>query len=149
TQTITGTVQPAGTDIHPFNLATNASISIALTETHPSAVPLAIGLGIPVGSGCTLLPGGSVVTLEGPSPQLIGSSTAENLCIAVFDPGGLTVPVDYTLSINITPTASVTARLSIQQLAPVLPTAPIIPSNAPALGSDTVIQTISPTLPTD
>jgi hypothetical protein len=61
---------------------------------------MGLGVGIPNGSACTLLVGGSTTTAAGASPQLKGLVSGGTLCVEVYDVGNQTSPVTYTVAVS-------------------------------------------------
>jgi hypothetical protein len=60
---------------------------------------MGVGIGTVSGSTCTVLPGASVPTPAGTSPQLAGTTTAGPLCVKVYDIGNQTAPVTYSVTV--------------------------------------------------
>ena len=99
TQTFSGTVGVRGLDTNVFTVVQTGEVDVTLTSTTPGSITMGVGLGTGGASSCTLLPGGSVNTQAGSSPQLTGELTPGPLCVQVYDLGTDTAPVAYTLTV--------------------------------------------------
>lgn len=102
TENFSGTVQPGGVDVHAFNVAlSNGLLTMTLTSTSPPATIIGMAVGQPDTSGtCVAISGGSVNTAPGANPQISGSVNAGSYCSRVYDPGGLTVLVTYSVTVT-------------------------------------------------
>ena len=106
TETFTGTVVVAGSDIHSFVVNVSGTVNVTLTAAGPPAtIPMGLGVGSPTTSNgslaCSLLTGATTSTPAGTTPQLSGTLTAGPYCVAVFDNGSgvQTAPVTYTVTV--------------------------------------------------
>jgi hypothetical protein len=78
---------------------TLASVTTAATPGTSLNLPLGVGLGTPVGTGCNLTQ--QTTTAPGLVPQLTGSNfAAGTYCVQVFDVGNVTVPVNFAVRID-------------------------------------------------
>ena len=100
TETFTGSVDPGGSDFHPFTVAQTGEIDITLTAAGPPAtIFMGLGVGTPVGTTCQLLPNGSTVIQAGAAAQLSGTAAAGTFCVAVFDVGNQSATITYSLTV--------------------------------------------------
>jgi hypothetical protein len=98
TDTFTGTVAVKGTDSHTFTVAGAGEVDVTLTTANPS-VPLGLLVGTSSGSDCVAVANGSVVASPGTTAQLSGVMSPASYCVAVFDVGGATQSVSYTVTV--------------------------------------------------
>lgn len=98
TDTFSGTVAVKGTDAHSFTVGTSGQVDVTLTTANPS-VPMGLSVGVPNGSACPAVAGGSVVAAAGSSAQLSGVMSPATYCVAVFDVGNQSQPVSYTVTV--------------------------------------------------
>jgi hypothetical protein len=78
---------------------TLASVTTAATPGTSINVPLGVGLGQPLGTGCNLTQ--QTTTGPGLAPQLMGTNLSPAIyCVKVFDVGNLTVPVNFAVRIT-------------------------------------------------
>jgi hypothetical protein len=99
TDTFSGTVQVNGSGIHNFSVEQSGQVSVTLTTTNPSTVPMGIGVGTPGENACGILAGASVTASAGPTAQLTGVVSPGTLCVKVFDVGNQTTAVTYTVTV--------------------------------------------------
>jgi hypothetical protein len=98
-QTFTGTLQPLGTDVYTFATTISGEITVTLTNAGlPAGVSLGMGVGTPNGSACTLIKAQPVQPAN--IAQVTGSADPGSFCVAVYDLGTLTAPVDYTVVVS-------------------------------------------------
>jgi hypothetical protein len=102
-ETFTGTVTVGGNDSHPFVTSNYGEVSITLTAAGPPAdITMGIGIGTAasiVDSSCRLYQNGFLSARAGSSPQLVGNVPAGAYCVQVFDAGGQTTPVTYSVTV--------------------------------------------------
>ena len=61
---------------------------------------MGLGVGSPATDGtCSVFSNAAVVVQAGTGPHLSGSIAAGSYCVAAFDVGNQTVPVDYTVTV--------------------------------------------------
>ena len=92
-------VLPGGSASREFTLATGGTVGVTLTSTTPTGMVLGLGLGIPRADGSCAL-SGAVATTAGESTQLSLNADTGLFCVKVYDAGGLSAPVAFTLSIS-------------------------------------------------
>ena len=95
----TSKVSPAGSASREFTLVTGGKVGVTLTSTTPADTVLGMGLGIPRSDGSCAL-SEAVATTAGDSAQLALNADGGLFCVKVYDPGGLTAPVAFTLAIS-------------------------------------------------
>ena len=100
TDTFSGTVQVNGRGIHNFTVEQSGQVSVTLTTTTPSAVPMGIGVGTPGENACGILAGASVTSSAGSTAQLTGVVSPGTLCVTIFDVGNQTAAVTYTVTVT-------------------------------------------------
>jgi hypothetical protein len=105
-EAFSGTLQPAGTNLHTFTVAKTGYVEITLIGVVPQLVagpsaPITVGLGIGTpnpGTGtCMVLY--QVQAQAGSAAQIVGTATAGPDCLTVFDVGTLSQPVIYTVTV--------------------------------------------------
>ncbi len=100
-ETFSGTVAVRGRDAHNFTISRSGQVDVTLTAAAPPAgVALGVGIGLPGGSACSILPGASAVAAAGSTPAVSGVISAGTLCVVVYDTGSLTAPVTYTVTVS-------------------------------------------------
>jgi hypothetical protein len=100
TETFSGTVAVAGSDFHTFSASRAGDVSVTLTAAGPPAtIPMGVGIGIPSGATCTLVPGASTITAAGTSAQLVGLISNGTLCVQVYDASHQTDAVTYAVTV--------------------------------------------------
>ena len=101
TETFSGTVNVGGESINPFTIALSGGLlTVTLTAAGPpSTVEMGILVGTWDGTACTQVTGGTVITRAGTAPQLSGNVNAGRYCVRVFDPGNLSAPVTFAVSV--------------------------------------------------
>jgi hypothetical protein len=98
-----GTVQVGASDMHPFTVTAGSQpVLITLTGAGPPcSIFLGLGVGTPTTDGlCTLLTNAAVVVQASSTAQLSGTISAGSYCVAVFDVGNQTGPVDYAVTVS-------------------------------------------------
>ena len=98
TDTFSGTVAVKGTDAHNFTVNSSGEVDVTLTVTNPS-VTMGLSVGVPNGSACPAIGGGSVVANAGSTAQLSGVLSPATYCVAVFDIGNQSQSVSYTVTV--------------------------------------------------
>jgi hypothetical protein len=64
-----------------------------------AAVPLGIGIGVPASSQSVCRPSSSVTASPGDSPQLTAAVQPGNYCVLVFDVGGISDQISFTIQL--------------------------------------------------
>lgn len=64
-----------------------------------AAVPLGIGIGVPASSQSVCRPSSSVTASPGDSPQLTAAVQPGNYCVLVFDVGGISDQIWFTIQL--------------------------------------------------
>ncbi|MEO8678445.1 MAG: hypothetical protein ABI665_05325 [Vicinamibacterales bacterium] len=100
TETFSSLLNVKGTASRSFNTHGTGAVSLTLTSTTPSGVVVGIGVGIPrsTGAGCSLT--ASVNTAAGSNSQVSVTAETGNYCVQVYDPGTISEPVSFSLSIT-------------------------------------------------
>jgi hypothetical protein len=94
-----GTLQPQATDTYTFTVSQSGYVQATLVGlAAPPSTQVAIGIGTPSTTGICAV-NTVVTTVAGPSAQLIGTGIAGTLCVTIRDPGNLTLPAIYTLTV--------------------------------------------------
>ena len=100
TESFTGSVAVGGSAMNPFTVAAAGQVMVTLTAAGPPAtVPVGLGIGTPANSVCAVLPGGSVNVVAGSVSQLSGIVTPGSYCVTVFDIGGQTGAITYSVTV--------------------------------------------------
>jgi hypothetical protein len=101
TDTLTGTVQVAGSDFHGFIVSVAGQVDVTLTAAGPpSTIVMGLAVGMPGDATCTPLTGASTSAQAGTAAQLSGTTSAGTLCVQVYDVGNQTAPVSYTVTVT-------------------------------------------------
>ena len=101
TDTFTGTVQIAGSDVHSFPVTQTGQVEATLTAAGPpSTIVMGLMMGVTADSKCVPFAGASVRTPAATTPQLSGTISPGTLCVEVHDIGDQTAPVSYTITVT-------------------------------------------------
>lgn len=106
TENFTGTVQVQGLDFHSFTVSQQGTVTFTLTAAGPpSTIYMGMGVGVPGTNtdgtaNCTLISGASALVQASSAAQLSGTAAAGSFCVAVFDVGNATGPVDYAVTVT-------------------------------------------------
>ena len=92
-------VIPGGGASREFTLTTSGTIAVTLLSTTPAGTAVGVGIGIPRGDGSCALSAG-VATTAGTAAQIAVRADTGAYCAKVYDPGTLTAPVPFTISIS-------------------------------------------------
>ncbi len=92
-------VPPGGSASRSFELAAAGRIAVTLKSTTPDGVTVGVGVGIPRSDGSCAVSAG-VETAAGAQAQLSIDADVGAYCAKVYDPGSLTAPVPFTISIS-------------------------------------------------
>jgi len=92
-------VVPGGSASRDFELTAAGPIGITLKSTTPDGVLVGLGVGIPRSNGSCAL-SAAVETTAGATAQITLSADTGTYCARVYDPGTLTAPVPFTISIS-------------------------------------------------
>ena len=96
-----GTLPVDGIRFYSFTVPQDGNVSLTLLSLtangEPSAGPINIGVGVPQGTGCTLLD--SRTTGPGAAPQFTNFYQAAVYCARVADVGNLTATASFALNI--------------------------------------------------
>ena len=103
TETFTGTLAPQTLNPHNFTVAVNGTVVITLTAVGPPAtITVGLGLGVPSGGTCSLSLGSGTFgsTQASATPQINFTGVpAATFCVAIYDVGNLSNPVDYSITV--------------------------------------------------
>ena len=92
-------VVPGGAASPAFTLATAGTIAVTLSSTMPAGTTVGVGIGIPRANGSCAL-SAAVETTAGSAAQIAVAADTGPYCAKVYDPGTLTAPVPFTISIS-------------------------------------------------
>lgn len=92
-------VVPRGAASREFTLTAQGAISVTLKSTTPADVVVGIGVGIPRSNGSCAL-STAIEAVAGAAAQVTINAEAGTYCAKVYDPGTLTSPVPFTISIS-------------------------------------------------
>ncbi|MDO8795659.1 MAG: hypothetical protein Q7J25_13690 [Vicinamibacterales bacterium] len=104
TETFSGLVGLQGSNFYSFTVSAAGTVDITLASlmansTGPaSAVVVGLGLGNPVGTGCSLI--NSVNTAAALTTQLTSAVSPDVYCVQIQDVGNMTVPLNFTIRIK-------------------------------------------------
>ena len=97
--TFSSLLVPGGSAAREVALTGTGPIGVTLTSTSPAGVVVGVGIGIPRGdSSCALAT--AVQAAAGAPAQVSVAAEAGRYCVKVYDPGTLTAPVSFTVSIS-------------------------------------------------
>jgi hypothetical protein len=102
-ESFSGTVAAGSSDAHTFIVtAGNQPVLVTLTAAGPpTTIFMGVGVGTPASDGmCALFSNASVLAQAGMTAQLSGTIAAGTYCVAVFDAGNQSGPVDYTVTVS-------------------------------------------------
>jgi hypothetical protein len=103
TEAFSDTLGVQGSSFYSFTVAATGQVSLTLASLVPTqpgpAVNTVMGLGVgsPSGTDCSVT--NSVTTAPGLVAQLVSSQSAGTYCAKIYDVGGLTGPVNFTVRI--------------------------------------------------
>jgi hypothetical protein len=104
TEYFTGTLSPTTSSFYSFTVTNQGAVSVTLASETTAKVgpavssPIALGLGVPIGFGCSL--SSSADVSPGLSAQLTNPSSAAGIyCVSVADPGTLSADVIFVVRI--------------------------------------------------
>jgi hypothetical protein len=101
-ETFVGTLPVGSSTFYSFTVPTEGNVALTLIELSdgggPSATIVGLGIGSPLGTGCTA--GVTISTAPGPRPQLNQSLTPGVYCVKVSDTGQIVNPVTFVLNIT-------------------------------------------------
>ena len=96
-----GTLQPRAVRFYSYTLQSAGTVTAMLASVERTGEPvtnaLEIGLGVPVGTGCT-----ATMTVNGPSslvPQLRHEAAAGTYCVRIADVDGLPSAMAFTIRV--------------------------------------------------
>jgi len=90
---------PGGTASREFDVTTAGAMTVTLKSTTPAGVMVGVGVGIPRSDGSCAL-SAAVEAVAGAAAQLSMAAAAGPHCARVYDPGTLTAPLSFTISIS-------------------------------------------------
>jgi hypothetical protein len=103
-ETFSGILAPGGSIFYSFAASTAGTANVTLASLTSSSTPAAsttavgLGLGNPVGTGCTLLTTMNVKPAL--TAQLTSPVAVDVYCVQIQDVGNLTAPLDFTIRIS-------------------------------------------------
>ena len=101
TETFTGTVQTAGSDLHGFTVSQTGQVDVTLTAAGPpSTIVMGLEVGLPAGSTCAPFAGASTSAQAGATPQLSGTISPGALCVEIHDIGNQAAPISYAITVT-------------------------------------------------
>jgi hypothetical protein len=102
TETFAGTLQPSGEAFYSFGMSVAGNISLTLVSVTGSSVPddalFPIGIGLPVGTGCTASVDAAVK--PGGTPQHSASRGSGFYCVRIADNARLGAAANFVLNIT-------------------------------------------------
>ncbi len=102
TETFTGVLQPSGAQIYSFGMSQAGTVALTLISVTGPSVPddalFPIGLGQPIGTGCTASVDSAVK--PGASPQFTASRGSGHYCVRIADNARLGAPATFVLNIT-------------------------------------------------
>lgn len=101
-ENFSGTVPVRGSSAHAFSVKkSNGQMTVSLVSAGaPDRVIMLLGLGIPSGTVCTVLPGASMAAIPGAGTQFDVVAQAGTYCVVVSDNGSQTAPVNYVVQVT-------------------------------------------------
>jgi hypothetical protein len=103
TEMFSGTLPVQGSSFYSFTVSATGQVSITLASLVPTApgpavnTVMGVGIGMPAETDCSVT--NSVTTAPGLVAQLVSSVSAGTYCARIYDLGGLTTPVNFTVRI--------------------------------------------------
>jgi hypothetical protein len=100
TNDFTSELAVKGATSRSFTATQNGAVTVTLQEAGPAGTTVGIGIGVPYASSvasCSL--NKSIRTVAGGGPHLVEVVDAGRYCVAVFDPGTLTAPISFKMTI--------------------------------------------------
>jgi hypothetical protein len=102
TETFASNLAVGGFAYYTFNIVTNGTVNVTLTNVRGAGVPptvqLGLGIGTPSTGDCNMT--SQVVAGTGSTaPQLTGTFGPGTFCVRVFDVGNLAGPASFTATI--------------------------------------------------
>jgi hypothetical protein len=96
TVTWTSFLGARGAGSRSFVASQHGTVSITLQA---APVPLGIGIGVPGASDSVCRPSSSVTASAGDSPQLTAAVQPDSYCVLVFDVGGISDQISFTIQL--------------------------------------------------
>ena len=94
-----GTLKLLAIDTYAFSVSKDGYVEVTLLGlAAPAGTTVSLGIGNPSLTGTCAIDH-SVTTGAGPSAQIIGTGLAGRLCVTLSDPGSLTEPALYTITV--------------------------------------------------
>ena len=98
--TFTNTIQPGTYQFHNFNVSRQGEYSVTLVSlTPPASIFVFVWIGNALAGQCFITSQRNPQSSPG-RVVLIGPISPGNYCVAVEDPGSLTVPETYTVQVS-------------------------------------------------
>jgi hypothetical protein len=99
TENFTGTLNPFGTNVHPFTITQVGGLKVTINNVTPSAA-IGVAVGTPSPATGTCIPITGLTAVGGPDAQISGTATIPgNFCLNVSDVGNLVEAVTYTITV--------------------------------------------------
>jgi hypothetical protein len=103
-ETFSGLMALQGSNFYSFTVSVTSTVDVTLASLMAkspgpaSNTVVSLGLGNPVGTGCSLIT--SVNTAPGLKAALTSAVTPDVYCVQIQDIGNLTVPLNFTIRIT-------------------------------------------------
>lgn len=100
-ESLSGTLQPGGTTARNFEVGQNGEVEVTITSVSPAPQNGSIGVGLGQVSGASCVPLSGYVASGVPNRKIQwGFINKGTYCVLVFDPGVLTVAVNFTGTVS-------------------------------------------------
>ena len=151
-ETFAGDISLQGSSFYSFTVTTAGTVSVSLsslmanTSGPASSAVVRLGLGVPLGTGCSVT--SSVDTAAGLTAQLTVSVSPDVYCVSIADIGNMTGPMHFTIRIgqNLTSSSS-TATAATETFASLLYTGGTAARTFTASQAGTVTLTLTSVTP--
>jgi hypothetical protein len=99
TETFTGTIGINGAATHPFTTTTTGTVTATLTNMAPdSTLTIGLSMGTWNGATCAIVLANDKAVRTSVVTGTV-STIAGNLCVRIYDVGGISAPTDYEVTV--------------------------------------------------
>lgn len=90
---------PGGAVSRQFGASTTGTVTAMLTNAAGPSTVVGLGIGVPTTGLAKCALSTAIQTNAGSTPQISATVDAGNYCVVVYDPGTLTSPIDFSVTL--------------------------------------------------